>query len=147
MPAHVGRIAPGAAVEVVPALVGDACLSGALCLSAADDEGSAAACLALRGKAGGAAPPPYLHPRFYCVEAEEHCLVSGRAGRVSGEASREGRGAAQTTRAACSMQQADCRQVHPAGRAATLTLCHALGKCWLQGPGSERLHSCLHAVW
>jgi hypothetical protein len=76
---------------VVPALAGDAALSNALHLEddglACGDGGGGGGAAAGGDQragmgggldaAGGAARPPYEHPRFHLVEAEEHHLVSG----------------------------------------------------------------------
>ncbi|WIA30633.1 hypothetical protein OEZ86_000711 [Tetradesmus obliquus] len=71
----------GTSCDVLPALAGDAWLSGALALAEGDDEGGAAAAAGGRQRSFGAAATaqraPFEQPRFFRVDAEEHHQVSG----------------------------------------------------------------------
>ncbi|KAI8469832.1 MAG: hypothetical protein J3K34DRAFT_511818 [Monoraphidium minutum] len=82
--------------DVILALTGDAALSGALRLGEGGDApwgsggGDAAGGGGVEGHAAGGAGggdgavrPPYEHPRFEGVEAEEHHLVSGPSARAA----------------------------------------------------------------
>ena len=88
--------AGGCLVDVVPCLVGDAAISGALQLGGgdADDDcgggagglgGLAAAAMAADGGGGssGGARVPFGHPHFAGVKCEEHHLASGPSARAA----------------------------------------------------------------